>query len=223
MCVVALHCWSTFTRVASTGATFTGATSDWVRRACAALLLSVLLTGCSDSIQGVQTYDYPGGDMRGGMIAYDSLHSSAHLPPAGGPYSPLWQQCGQYTQPIYPEYAVHSLARGAVWVTYRPDISAAELSQLRAVVAAQTNTLLSPLPAQGAPVVATVWNAQLVLDSAADSRLSQFINTYAPPVTDAPAPAAPAPAAPAPAAPGSAERSVPDAGLGCTDGYLYSM
>lgn len=137
------------------------------------LALCGVLSGCSDHIRDVQTYQYQGGDMRGGLIAYDTT------PPAGGPYSPLWQQCGEYQQPIYPEYAVHSLARGAVWISYRPDLPPADLAKLREAASGQSFVLLSPLPEQSSPVVLSAWNAQLRLDSAQDSRIARFITTYA--------------------------------------------
>ncbi|UWX64316.1 DUF3105 domain-containing protein [Deinococcus rubellus] len=153
------------------------------------LILPMLLSACSGQISGVQTFSYAGGDVRGGLISYD------HSPPAGGPYAPLWQTCGVYTAPIYPEYAVHSLARGAVWLTYRPDLGPDDLATLQAALDQQPSVLLSPLDGQVAAVVATAWNAQLEAPGVNDSRLRRFVQRY------------------------TNTKSVPEAGQACTGGY----
>ncbi len=142
-------------------------------RLLAAALLALLLTACSARIDGVETFSYVGGDERGGLIRYD------RLPPPGGPYNPLWQTCGVYPQPIYPEYALHSLARGAVWLTYRPDLAPGDLAGLKRLLQDQPQALLSPLSGQTAAVVVSAWNAQLQLDRAGDGRLRRFIKQYA--------------------------------------------
>ena len=104
-------------------------------------------------------------------------------PQPGGPYNPLWQTCGVYPQPIYPEYALHSLARGAVWLTYRPGLTPDELAGLKRLLQDQPQdqpwALLSPLSGQTAAVVVSAWNAQLQLDRADDKRLGRFIRQYA--------------------------------------------
>ncbi|WP_293912955.1 DUF3105 domain-containing protein [Deinococcus sp.] len=133
----------------------------------------LLLTACSNPLANVQTFAYVGGDVRSGTIGYE------RSPPAGGPYSPLWQTCGVYAAPIYPEYAVHSLARGAVWVTYRPDLSPGELSSLRGTAEGNAQVLLSPQRSQLAPVMVSAWNAQLALDGGRDARLKRFLGRYA--------------------------------------------
>lgn len=149
----------------------------------------LLLTACSGQIKDVQTFSYLGNELRSGVIGYD------RSPPAGGPYSPLWQTCGSYSAPIYPEYAVHSLARGAVWLTYWPTLSPADLGKLKDAISAQPNTLLSPLADQPAAIMATAWNAQLSADSVNDSRLRRFVQDYV------------------------NAKSVPEAGQPCTGGY----
>lgn len=172
------------------------------------LLLAAALTACAaPPLEGVQTFSYAGGDVRSGSVAYP------HSPPAGGPYNALWQTCGVYTQPVYDEYAVHTLARGAVWLTYRPGLDAAEVARLRALVApaaaapAPQGTaaqdvgaapapafLLSPREGLGAPIVATVWNAQLSAQTADDPRLERFVREYG-------------------------GKAAPEAGAGCANGY----
>ena len=100
------------------------------------------------------------------------------IPPAGGAHRPVWQNCGRYDEPIDDAYAVHSLEHGAVWITYRPNLPADELAQLRDLLHGQAYTLLSPYPHLPAPVVASAWGAQLQVESAADPRLPWFVTQY---------------------------------------------
>ena len=119
----------------------------------------------------VRTADYPAARHLTGRITY------AETPPMGGPHNAAWQTCGIYTAPIDNEYAVHSLEHGAVWITYRPDLPAADVQRLQAL-ASDDYMLLSPYPGLPAPVVASAWNLQLPLRGAADPRLPQFIRRY---------------------------------------------
>ncbi|MGL4745068.1 MAG: DUF3105 domain-containing protein [Dermatophilaceae bacterium] len=98
-------------------------------------------------------------------------------PPAGGPHNPVWLNCGEYDSPVEDTLAVHSLEHGAVWVTYRPGTSDADLETLRDALP-DTYTLLSPYEGLSAPMVVSAWGKQLALDSAADPRLEEFITTY---------------------------------------------
>ncbi|HKJ12323.1 MAG TPA: DUF3105 domain-containing protein [Ornithinimicrobium sp.] len=98
-------------------------------------------------------------------------------PPAGGDHNQAWWTCGVYDDPIPAHHAVHSLEHGAVWLTYRPDISAEEREQLTEL-ADQDFILLSPLEDQSSPVIATAWGKQLSVDSADDDRLPLFIDEF---------------------------------------------
>lgn len=156
-----------------------------MRRAIAFLLL--VLTACTPpkkEIPGLKTFQFAGGDIRSGSLTYTSN------PPAGGPYNPLWQSCGLYTQPIYNEYAVHSLARGVLWLTYQP-ASAAAAKPLVAVLSqpfevqegsekrpVTPRLLVSPLQNQEAPFVLTAWNAQISAQSADDPNLRAFVEQF---------------------------------------------
>ncbi|PTA66759.1 DUF3105 domain-containing protein [Deinococcus arcticus] len=139
------------------------------------LTTSVLLASCANrggDIDGVQSFQHEGGDHQEGRIAY------AARPPAGGAHHPTWQNCGVYDQPIYDEYAVHSLEHGAVWVSYQRNLPAAQLETLKQLVDGRTSTLLSPHDAQTAPVIITAWNKQLAVQDAADQRLKRFLEMY---------------------------------------------
>lgn len=136
-------------------------------------LLLLVLTACgSKSIEGVQTFTYAGGDHRSGSLVY------AENPPAGGPHNAMWQNCGVYDRPLYNEYAVHSLEHGAVWITYRPDLDAAQVAALKTLVEGRPYTILSPYEGLDTPVAASAWGAQLKVDKADDSRLRAFLDKY---------------------------------------------
>ncbi|GHF40179.1 DUF3105 domain-containing protein [Deinococcus metalli] len=136
-----------------------------------ALLLT--LTACgSKGIEGLQTYTYAAGDHRSGSLVY------AENPPAGGAHNPIWQNCGVYSQPLYNEYAVHSLEHGAVWITYRPDLDSAQVDTLKKLVDGRPYTLLSPYDGLPSPVVISAWGAQLKVEKADDARLKAFLDKY---------------------------------------------
>ena len=112
-----------------------------------------------------------------GSVTYD------RTPPAGGAHNAVWQNCGIYAEPVQNEHAVHSIEHGAVWITYRPDLSPAAISELQGLVrsravGSQGYLLLSPYPGLMSPVVASTWGAQIGLDGPGDPRLVAFVNRY---------------------------------------------
>ena len=72
---------------------------------------------------------------------------------------------------------MHALEHGAVWVTYRPDLPAAQVTALRKSLPS-TYAVLSPFTGLKAPVVVSAWGKQLVLTGADDPRLSAFVKAY---------------------------------------------
>lgn len=138
-----------------------------------ALGVALRITRQSSDIAGVQTFsNVPQGHQQG-QLTYPQT------PPAGGIHNPAWQNCGIYDQPIQNENGVHSLEHGAIWITYRPDLSAADVEQLRTLARGRRYALLSPYPDLPEPVVASAWGVQMKADGAADARLSQFVAKYA--------------------------------------------
>lgn len=101
----------------------------------------------------------------------------AQSPPAGGEHAPVWLNCGTYEASVPNENAVHSMEHGAVWVTYRPDLPAAQVAMLREKLPS-TYAVLSPYKGLTAPVVASAWGKQLPLTGAEDPRLEAFVKEY---------------------------------------------
>ena len=110
-------------------------------------------------------------------------------PPAGGNHFQAWLNCGVYDQPQENENAVHSLEHGAVWITYDPSLSAADLDALRAATPS-SYAILSPYEGLPAPIVISAWGKQLQLDDPNDPELAAFIQKYWQ-SADAPEPGAP--------------------------------
>jgi hypothetical protein len=98
------------------------------------------------------------------------------VPPIGGPHDPEWLACGAYDEPVRDENAVHDLEHGTVWVTYDPELADEDVSALEDVL--PDDGILSPYPGLPAPVVVTVWGAQLQLTGPDDPRLPLFLDEF---------------------------------------------
>jgi len=121
-----------------------------------------------------------------GVVSYSGLsqdHTTddvtyEQIPPVGGPHDPTWEPCGFYRSPIRKEMGVHSMEHGAVWITHIPELAATEVAALQAMVVGRTHVLVSPFAGIPSPVVASAWGEQLLLESAADPRLAQFVEFF---------------------------------------------
>jgi hypothetical protein len=106
-----------------------------------------------------------------GPIKYDSS------PPVGGNHSQFWADCDGtvYTRPIANENAVHMLEHGAVWITYREGLPAAQVDVLKNFVVGQQYIAMSPYPGLKTAVSLQAWGYQLFVNSVHDPRIAQFI------------------------------------------------
>jgi hypothetical protein len=77
-----------------------------------------------------------------GVLKYDSS------PPIGGNHSQFWADCAGTVYPvaIANENAVHMLEHGAIWITYKPGLPAAQLAGLTKLVSGVDRMALSPYP-----------------------------------------------------------------------------
>ena len=121
-------------------------------------------------IEGVQTFTNATGHVTG-TVNYPQT------PPVGGEHNPVWLNCGIYSEPVANVYGVHALEHGAVWVTYDPALSPAELEALRMHLPS-SYVILSPFSGLPTPIVLSAWNAQLAVESAADERIPMFFEEY---------------------------------------------
>lgn len=120
----------------------------------------------------VVTYDYTGGQHSADAVAY------TESPPVGGTHNPVWQTCDYYAGVIPNENAVHSLEHGAVWITYRPDVSDSDKEKLQKWVKDRSYLIVSEYDDQESPFVFTAWNNQLPVDSLSDKSATQFMNYF---------------------------------------------
>lgn len=122
------------------------------------------------TVDGVETFEN-GATHVEGSVTY------AQTPPAGGDHNQVWLNCGAYSEPVPNENAVHSMEHGAVWVTYDPSLSEAQLSELRTQLPS-TYVILSPFESLPAPIVLSGWNAQLQVQDASDERIAAFFEEF---------------------------------------------
>jgi hypothetical protein len=122
-------------------------------------------------IEGISLASFPSRNHVTTPVKY------AQSPPMGGDHDAEWADCTGtvYPNPIRNENAVHVLEHGAVWITYRPGISAAELDSLKSRVNGIDYTMLSPYPGLKTKVSLQSWGHQLFVDSTDDPRIDRFI------------------------------------------------
>ncbi|MEV0453864.1 DUF3105 domain-containing protein [Catellatospora methionotrophica] len=111
-----------------------------------------------DHVQGVRTYE--------------------QSPAVGGAHNGIWQRCtgNVYQAAIANEHATHSLEHGAVWITYRQGLPAAQVTALAAKVQGRDYMLMSPVAELGTAVSLQGWGYQLSTDDVADPRIDDFIS-----------------------------------------------
>lgn len=131
--------------------------------------------GGGGTIEGVEEFGKQDQGHATGTLSYPQV------PPVGGQHNPQWMNCGVYDQQVPIEYAVHSMEHGAVWIAYQPDLAAADVERLRALVRGRSNVLLSPYTygSLDKPVAAVAWSVRLQTDRPDDPRLARFIEKYA--------------------------------------------
>jgi Protein of unknown function (DUF3105) len=141
-----------------------------------ALAVPVLLKSDKDAgaaratLAAAQKFDLGSPRHVRGKIAY------AQTPPVGGDHNRAWLACGRYDEPVPNENAVHDLEHGTVWITYRPDMAAADVALLAESLPKEG--IMSPYDDLPAPAVVTVWGVQLKLTGVDDKRLALFLAEY---------------------------------------------
>ncbi|MBR8740519.1 DUF3105 domain-containing protein [Nocardiopsis sp. MG754419] len=100
-------------------------------------------------------------------------------PPVGGQHWSSWQNCGVYPEPVMPEFGVHSLEHGAVWITYDPELPQDEVDALEGFYNPGDYLLITPYEGDmDAPIVASSWGRQITAESADDENLARYVQMY---------------------------------------------
>jgi hypothetical protein len=128
--------------------------------------------GLPKEIEGVTKFDNLPNGVVAGPITYD------HTPPAGGLHDQYAQLCGYYRVPVEDRNIVASLATGAVWIAYRPDLSNKDFEALKTASDGVLDVLITPYPGLESPVVLTAWGRQLAIDDPHDERVKLFVYVY---------------------------------------------
>ncbi|MEE2045883.1 DUF3105 domain-containing protein, partial [Nocardiopsis tropica] len=94
----------------------------------------------SRSVSNVAEYEVPSYEHveTGQPVDYEQS------PPVGGDHWSAWQNCGVYPEPVTPEFAVHSLEHGAVWINYEPGLPEDQVEQLVGMYSAGDYLVISP-------------------------------------------------------------------------------
>ena len=100
------------------------------------------------------------------------------VPPDGGDHDKQWLSCGLYTKAVREENAVHSLERGAVWITYDPEEISRKQAKAMFDQLPEDKGIVSPYVGLPGNVVLSVWGAQLQLLSPDDPRFDLFLEEY---------------------------------------------
>lgn len=101
-------------------------------------------------------------------------------PPVGGDHNAQWENCegDVFTTQVPNEHAVHSMEHGAIWITYRPGLPAAQVKELAEKVQGKNFMLMSPYPGLSTPVSVQAWGFQLKVQDADDGRIDRFIKQF---------------------------------------------
>jgi Protein of unknown function (DUF3105) len=100
-------------------------------------------------------------------------------PPTSGPHDPTPAPCGVTKEAIPNEVQVHDLEHGVIMVQYKPDLDAAQVSQLEALGRSySSHVIVAPYPGLRTAVAATAWTKLMPLDSADTGKLRRFIDLY---------------------------------------------
>lgn len=125
-----------------------------------------------ENINNLVVYENLSNEVVSGPIQYDIE------PPPGGPNAGVVQDCGRYRVPVQNETAVASLAVGAVWISYHPDIAEEEIDELESFASSELYVIVAPYPDLRAPIVVTAWGAQVEVESSLDLRIPAFLRDY---------------------------------------------
>jgi hypothetical protein len=123
------------------------------------------------AIKGVSYHVEPNHDHVTTAVKYDTS------PPTGGNHSQVWADCSGtvYKNAIANENAVHMLEHGAVWITYKPGLPAAQVATLAKLVDGVDRMAMSPYPGLKTNISLQAWGYQLFVNSASDPRINDFI------------------------------------------------
>ena len=130
------------------------------------------LKAADKSVKGVSVSDQGASGHTTQPVEYDKT------PPVGGQHNPVAQTCQVYAAPLADEHAVHSLEHGAVWITYRPDLPADQISALAELAQGDPKRMMSPYPGLKKPISLQAWGRQVFANKPTDKQVGDFVDAY---------------------------------------------
>lgn len=127
-----------------------------------------------ESVPGVQVVDTAGVDA---AHTDQPVDYGTDQPPVAGRMASATAPCGTAypTQPPT-EQVMHSMEHGAVWITYRPDLSKQDVAQL--TDRARGSVIVSPFAGLKTPVSLQAWARRLPVESVDDPKIDKFVDAY---------------------------------------------
>lgn len=105
--------------------------------------------------------------------------------PSSGPHYGTPESWGIKGQPIADETVVHNLEHGGVWIAYKPDLTADQVDQLKAIVEklpqsqfGSIKVILAPREANIKPVQLAAWGYTLDLDRPDEAQIKEFYEDH---------------------------------------------
>ena len=90
--------------------------------------------------------------------------------PMGGVHNPAWATCKAYATYVAPEYAIHSMEHGAIWIAYDSKLKSSEIEKLSIKDFIKRYQNSSTTPELGAPCQNGLSDTKLLLKAQSVTR-----------------------------------------------------
>ncbi|MFY9493359.1 MAG: DUF3105 domain-containing protein [Minisyncoccia bacterium] len=100
-------------------------------------------------------------------------------PPVSGWHYGETVEWGIYDQELVDQNVIHNLEHGGIWITYKPDIPAELVENLKRVAGEyKRKVVLSPRAANDSPIALAAWGWLDKFDYFDEARIKKFIKAY---------------------------------------------
>ena len=100
-------------------------------------------------------------------------------PPVSGWHYGETVEWGIYDQELTDQNVIHNLEHGGIWITYKPDVPAELVENLKRVAGEyKRKVVLSPRAANDSPIALAAWGRLDKFDYFDEARIKKFIKAY---------------------------------------------